>query len=563
MSVLHVSQITKKIRELFEDKIDVSDLQENDQERDTKILTRCLAAYAVYYSVGCSAEDAASSIVDGGDDNGIDAILYSPSLKQMVIAQSKWKKAGVGEPDSADVGKFCQGIRDLFNLNFDRFNDKIRNKQTNIEHALGEFDTRYNIILIDTGDRGLAIHSQRLMDDLINEMNDAGEGVSEQLVSFDRLNQRKIHSSLALSVRSSPIDLEIGLSHWGRVNEPHVAFFGMVTAEEIAQWWQNYGRRLFEKNIRQVLGSTDVNEEIKQSLANSPEKFWYFNNGITIVAERIEKSMVGGSNRESGAFKLYGAQIVNGAQTVSTIGRFAEAGAGSLERAWINARLISLADTPEGFGAQVTRANNRQNRIENRDFVSQDPEQLRLKTELSIEAVDYNIVRSETFKATRKSFDLQEATNALACATGKPNMAVQAKREIGKFYEDLSKGIYKEIFNPSTSGIFLWNCVRIARVVEKCLQDGIDKLPKRSGRKYGLMVHGNRIITLFVFRKLNLAKEAIKVDFVLDESSIQQVTIASLDSVFDYLERDFPDSMMGTLFKNVTKCKDIVENCPT
>ncbi len=561
MSVLHVSQIAKKIKELFENKIDMSDLQDNDQERDAKFLTRCLAAYSIYCSVGCSAEDAGSSIVDGGDDNGIDAILYSPTLKQMVIAQSKWIKAGIGEPDSAEVGKFCQGIRDLFNLNFDRFNDKVRNKQTNIEHALEEFDTRYNIILIDTGDRGLAEHSQRLIDDLINEMNDAGEGVSEPLVSFDRLNQGKIHSSLAINIGSSPIDLEIGLSHWGKTSEPHVAFFGMIATEEVAKWWQNYGRRLFEKNIRQVLGSTDVNEEIKQSLVNSPEKFWYFNNGITIVAERIEKSMIGGSSRESGTFKLNGAQIVNGAQTVSTIGRFAEARAGNLERAWINARLISLADAPEDFGAQVTKANNRQNRIENRDFVSQDPEQIRLKTELSIEGIDYNIVRSETFKATSKSFDLQEATNALACATGKPNMAVQAKREIGKFYEDLNKGIYREIFNLSTSGIFLWNCVRIARVIEKSLQDGIDTLTKRSGRKYGLMVHGNRIITLLVFKKLDLTKEAKKVDFFLDENSIQSVTINSLDSIFDYLDRDYPDSMMGTLFKNATKCRNIVENC--
>ena len=560
MSILHVSQISKKIRELFEDKIDISDLKTTDSEFETKVLTRCLAAYAIYSSVGCTIEDAASSVVDGGDDNGIDAILYSPSLKQMIIAQAKWKKSGIGEPDSSEVGKFCQGIRDLFNLDFDRFNDKIRNKQTIVEHALEEFDTRYNVILIDTGDRGLAVHSKRIIDDLISEMNNAGEGVTEQLVSFDRLNQGKIHSSLALSVGSSPIDLEIGLSQWGKISEPHTAFFGMVAAEEIAKWWQDYGYRLFEKNIRQVLGSTDVNEEINQSLANSPEKVWYFNNGITIVAERIEKSMIGGSSRESGSFKLYGAQIVNGAQTVSTIGRFVESGKGVVENVRINTRLISLADTPENFGAQVTRANNRQNRIESRDFVSQDPEQIRIKTELSIEGVDYNIVRSETFKARRKSFDLHEATNALACATGKSNMAVQAKREIGKYYEDLTKGIYKEIFNPSTSGIYLWNCVKISRLIERCLQNEISKLSKKSGRKYGVMVHGNRLITLLVFKKLDLAKEASKVDYTPDQNAIEEASKQFLNDIFQYLEKEYPDSMIGTLFKNATKCGNIAEN---
>ena len=560
MSVLHVSQIAKKIKELFDKSLDLSDIGDSDRERDVKILTRSLSAYAIYHIIGCSVEDAAASIVDGGDDNGIDAIFYSPSLKQMVVVQSKWKKSGTGEPDSAEVGKFCQGIRDLFNLNFDRFNEKMRKKQTTIEHALEEFDTRYSIIIIDTGDRGLSEHSQRQIDDLINEMNDAGEGVSEPLVSFDRLNQGKVHSSLALSVGSSPIELEVGLSQWGKITEPHGAYFGMIAAEEVAQWWENYGRRLFEKNLRQVLGSTEVNEEIKQSLIKSPDKFWYYNNGITIVADKIEKSMLGGTSRESGTFKLHGAQIVNGAQTVSTIGRFVESEAGALTGVWINARLISLDDAPDGFGAKVTRANNRQNRIESRDFVSQDPEQIRLKTELSIDGIDYNIVRSETFKATSKSFDLQEATSALACATGKANMAVQAKREIGKFYEDLTKGIYKEVFNASVSGIFVWNCVRSARIIDKYLQSSIDKLPKRSGRKYGLMIHGNRIIILLVFIKLNISRKAEGVDFILDESGIQNCTREIVDLVFDYLEREYPDSMMGTLFKNATKCRKIVEN---
>ena len=109
--------------------------------------------------------------MDGGDDNGVDAIYYSPSLKQMTVVQSKWKQSGTGEPESSEIAKFCQGIKDLFNLNFDRFNSKVLAKQPQIEQALGEFDTRYELVLIDTGNQGLAIHSQRLIDDLLDEMN--------------------------------------------------------------------------------------------------------------------------------------------------------------------------------------------------------------------------------------------------------------------------------------------------------------------------------------------------------------------------------------------------------
>ena len=89
------------------------------------------------------------------------------------------------------------------------------------------------------------------------------------------------------------------------------------------------------------------------------------------------------------------------------------------------------ARTPD-FGKEVTRTNNRQNRIENRDFASQEVEQIRIKTELAIEGIEYNIVRSELFQPSDKAFDLQEATVALACASGNSSLAVQAKKGIGK-----------------------------------------------------------------------------------------------------------------------------------
>lgn len=558
MSILHVTQISKKITELFESHLDLTDIGGSDAQRDIKVLTRCLAAYAVSFSTGCSDSEAASSVVDGGDDNGIDAIYYSRSLKQMTIVQSKWKQSGTGEPESGEIAKYCQGIKDLFNLNFDRFNSKITTKQPQIEQALGEFDTRYELILIDTGNQGLAIHSQRLIDDLLSEMNDAGEDTQDQLVSFVRLNQSKIHSSLAASAGAVPIDLEIGLSQWGRTTEPHIAYFGMISAEEISAWWDTYGRKLFEKNIRQVLGVTEVNEEMKETLTNSPENFWYFNNGITIVCDRIEKSMVGGSSREAGSFKLYGAQVVNGAQTVSTIGKFSLIDESNLQSVLVGAKIISLENAASNFGADVTRANNRQNRIENRDFVSQDPEQMRIRTELSIDGIEYNLVRSDSFSSTQSSFDLSEATAALACTSGETNLTVQAKREIGKYFERLDGGIYKQIFNPSVSGSYVWNCVLATRGVEKVLVKKVSELPKRSGRNYGLLIHGNRIITMLTIKKLGLQVRAMKPNFSIDENELETTVTEIISVLQNQLDIDYPDAMMGTLFKNQSKCRGLV-----
>src|SRR4051812_17740118 len=109
MSIIHINQISQKIKELFEAHIDISDLNSSDQQLNDKILTRCLAAYAIYSSVECTPEEAGQS-VDGGDDNGIDAIYFSPINKRMLIVQSKFSKDGTGEPSSESVIKFCKGV---------------------------------------------------------------------------------------------------------------------------------------------------------------------------------------------------------------------------------------------------------------------------------------------------------------------------------------------------------------------------------------------------------------------------------------------------------------------
>ncbi|HNW97886.1 MAG TPA: AIPR family protein [Bacteroidales bacterium] len=562
MSILHINQISSKIQDLFKSHLELSDIGAKDNQKDDKIITRCLAAYAIYNSLEISEQQAAQSVVDGGDDNGIDAIFYSPTNKKMIIVQSKWSKDGSGEPESAGVAKFCTGVRDLFNLKFDRFNEKIKRRQNEIELALGEYDTKYELIFIDTcTSLNLAIHSNRHIEDLLNEMNNIGDSNAENLVSFYRLNQSKVHSSLAQSAGNAAIDIELGLTNWGAVNDPFKAYYGMVSGNEIVQWWKNYNVRLFEKNIRQVLGSTDVNEEIEKTLQTRPELFWYFNNGITIISDSISKSLVGGGTRDLGSFKLTNIAIVNGAQTVSTIGKYGVANSSTnLDNVKVGIRIIQLSETPENFDKEITKCNNRQNRIENRDFVSQDIEQIRIKTELMIDGIDYNIMRSESFQYSDKSFELIEATASLACASGKTSLAVQAKGGIGKFFEDLNKGIYKEIFNASVSGYYVFNAVKTVRKIEAIIRKEITLLGTYSGRQYGLLVHGNRMIALKTINELNLKSQLQKIDYKIDDSILEAKVKDIISRMTYYIDTKYTDSILGTLFKNSSKCSDLIDN---
>ncbi|HEH9426308.1 AIPR family protein [Aeromonas jandaei] len=558
MSIIHVNQIASKIKFLFESRLDKSDLNENDAEYETKILTRCLAAYAVY-CIGNSTEvEAANAVIDGGDDNGIDAIHYSPSNKRMILVQSKWSKKGVGEPESGDIRKFKDGVFDLLNLDFSRFNEKTLRMKSLIETALTEFDTKFDIVLIHTGNQLLSVHGQRVMDDLVNELNDAGDGFNDDVVTFHQLNQTRVHSSLANGIDGEPIDLEIGLSQWGKIEEPYSAFFGMISGGEIANWYKEKGKRLFSKNIRQMLGTTDVNEEIRNTIEQCPERFWYFNNGITLIADTIKKSMVGGNSRDIGSFKATNISIVNGAQTVSTLGEYLKKDISKLEKIKVPIKLISLENTDENFGENVTKTNNRQNRIENRDFVSLDEQQTRLRSELAIEGIEYNIVRSDNFKASENSFDLSEATVALTCASKDVSLAVQVKKEIGKFYENIDRAPYRTIFNPNTNGVYLWNVVKCLRELDRILLVKISALGKKSGRDYGVLVHGNRLIQQIVFTSLNISKLANDYNFNVNEVKFEECMTKIVSNLSIQIEADYSDKILGTLFKNTTICKTLV-----
>lgn len=559
MSVIHINQISGKIKNLFENLIDISDIKDKDEN---KIVTRCLAAYAVYISTECTKEEAAKSVVDGGDDNGIDAIFYSQIKNKMILVQSKWSNDGSGEPKSEGVSKFCTGVKDLFNLKLERFNTKIIAKEREIIESIEAYETKFELIFIDTHQtNNLAAHSMRHINDLLEEMNNIGEGETAEILKFKRFNQFKVFQSLAKSSNEEPIDLEIGLSQWGKINEPYLAYYGMVSGEEIASWWEINQTNLFEKNIRQVLGSTDVNEEIKNTLKEDSNLFWYYNNGITITCETAIKSAVGGSTKDFGTFKLTDVAIVNGAQTVSTIGKyFAEEEQSHPTDVKVHVRIIALKDTNKDFGSEVTRTNNRQNKIENRDFVTQDKEQLRLRTELLLEDINYSIMRTDIHHKDDKSFGLIEATVALACAKDKTSLTVQAKRGIGKFYDNLEKGIYKELFNQSVNGIYVFNCVKVTRVIDEYLNELIKDLPRRSGKDYGLLVHGNRIITQLTFRFLSIKDALQTTSFLIEENNIKTKVDDVIKKVSQELENKYSENVLGTLFKNSTKCTDITDS---
>lgn len=82
------------------------------------------------------------------------------------------------------------------------------------------------------------------------------------------------------------------------------------------------GYSIFDMNIREYLGNRGVNKNIYETLLDVEERknFFYYNNGITIICDKMSKITTQTSEYNMNAvFIINNPQIVNGCQTVNSI----------------------------------------------------------------------------------------------------------------------------------------------------------------------------------------------------------------------------------------------------
>lgn len=80
---------------------------------------------------------------------------------------------------------------------------------------------------------------------------------------------------------------------------------------------------------------------------------------------------------------------LNGAQTTGTVGACFVENPEQAGKAKIMIQIVDLSNIDPETATQITRLSNTQNRIENKDFASLDPEQDRIRTELSFSHYSY------------------------------------------------------------------------------------------------------------------------------------------------------------------------------
>lgn len=126
--------------------------------------------------------------------------------------------------------------------------------------------------------------------------------------------------------------------------------FNKFVSDEDGQLRKN----LFEANVRDYQGSTQVNEEIQMSLREcGKEDFWWLNNGITVVASKAVQS--------SKVLTIEDPQIVNGQQTSTEIFNFFHEAKTESEDRCVMVRVIVVSESASRD--RIIKATNSQTTI--------------------------------------------------------------------------------------------------------------------------------------------------------------------------------------------------------
>lgn len=527
MSTILANRVKNHITTAIRDVLDLSDCN-NEEE---KILSRGLAAIALSGLAGLKYNEVSRYITDGSKDNGIDAVYYDLSRNKLFLIQAKWSNKGTSTIGTGELHKFVSGTYDLLNEEWAKFNEKF--KAISAEISIGiRNDPEIVLVATYNSDNPISPECKDLINDFLNENNSD----SQDVVSFEKFELKRIIRCIKAAKAGSKTDIEVNLLQWGEQVDPYYSVYGKVSCADIAQWYIEHGDLLFTENIRNTLPDSDINLQIESSLLKSPKEFWYLNNGITAIADGIKRKPIGlGEQRESSYWKISNIKIVNGAQTTGSIFNAHNKNSKATPQAYVQVKIISLEDSPLDLSGKITTATNTQNKVEPKDFLALEDFQDSLSESFRKIGIQYCFRRGEKVIDQSKGLDVQELAMTLAVGSDLMSDVVMAKRNVGSLTDP--NGHYRKLFTQSIDAVAAWERVKRYRQVRISLEKLIEN---QTGRSAQLSVHGNRFLEHIALSENTLTSEGIeKIHKRLD----------------DGIQSTYPESYLAVLFKNAKKCE--------
>lgn len=397
--------------------------------------------------------EAFDCLTEGGGDFGVDAMHISEEIDgefMVTLFQGKYHKnlEANSNFEESGINALINAIHHIFDpaSELEHINDRLKVK---VEEARSLIRDGYIPRV-----RALACNNGLKWNVSAQEAIDRA-GFGDQVV-WEHVNHDVL---IGILQRIKPVDEMLRLTGKAIIEDMNFSriCIGRMLVSEIAGLLKNHGDRLLERNIRRYLGlqGNRVNEGIQHTLTSStPENFYFFNNGLTLVCSDFSYNALQKSDYQ---VKVENLQIVNGGQTCLTIFKTLEDMESSKipKDASVLIRLYKLPKDNQDLILQITYATNSQNPVDLKDLKANDEKQRQL--EESIMALGYGYRRKRSDLAVKPT-DITSGVAAEAILSVWRHSPHQAKFFTREHFGKLSETIFSKDLNgaQTIAAVFLY-----------------------------------------------------------------------------------------------------------
>lgn len=340
-------------------------------------------------------QDTSELITDGAADMGIDAVYCRDHGGRVQVDLFSFKyrtseKACNRNFEANELSKIRTFIDDLLQRNKHGLKDANQALKERCAEVWGYFDVGklcdFRVILVSNG-LSLAASDRERFEHFCNSYDRI---TLEEIDFFSVVRLLSEAGSAPETAKLQTVDDQIFDRSDGDVR----GVIANIDARSILDAITDPGtaglkRHLFNDNIRVYLGDDGGynSEIIRSARSEDNHMFWYLNNGITIVCDKVEYQ----KRLRNPVVTIHGLQIVNGAQTCNALFNAAKADPDRVGNVLVLTRIYETQRRE--IGQRVAISTNSQARINLRDLHSNDD--IQKKIEVVLDAKGYKYERKK------------------------------------------------------------------------------------------------------------------------------------------------------------------------
>lgn len=405
--------------------------------------TKGLTKYFARARFGLEGEDFLAHYVDGTNDGGMDFVHEEDGT--FYIIQTKFSRT----PQRTGFESVNHELRKIGNsLLGENPNTRAQEFVNSLKRSSGDPTSNLEVIWLTTDEvtDEVAAAAQTELQAIRSRGN---WGVQVDFVPFDKTAVRRMISDSRYGYVPYTGKKSLTISSQGCIENPGngtgiKSVVCLARVVDVLKWIHKRDdvSGFLQKNIREYIGETEINRDLKRSFTGAPSWFWYKHNGIIIFADTVALS----TDRRS--LSMRNPQVVNGGQTITSLYDAYDKGQRRDSDAEVLVRVYRLPyEQAETYtaGIDIIKALNSQNKIQASDLHSTDPQQVRLQEHLETLGYRYHRKRSKEAKSGEFSITMKNlALHYYVVKKRLPHAGVQGQ------VEDLfaQKSTYEDVLFP-------------------------------------------------------------------------------------------------------------------